>query len=168
MPKTLAFLLIGLFFGTGFGFLAAVSSGAQLPGDDHGGSDAAHDDTAGDAGDGVHAGMNHATLAEAGMPAPAITLTLSEDGPQSRNLHIGVTDFTFDPQGVNGPHVPGRGHAHVYVNGVKIARTYSPWFHLSALPTGESEIRVTLNANDHSQLATDGVPIEATTRLIIE
>lgn len=83
-------------------------------------------------------------------------------------LIIGVTNFAFAPEAVNSSHTPGQGHAHIYVNGVKIARTYASWFHLSALPKGEHEVRMTLNANDHSQLAINDQPVEATLMLVIE
>jgi len=162
MAKPLAFLGIGLFFGTGLGFLVAASSGAQLEGHDHDQGAAVHDHAVHDHG------TAHAVLTEAGTPAPVLTLTLHPDGVQSRNLHIGVENFTFDPEGVNGAAVPGRGHAHLYLNGVKVARAYGPWMQLDALPVGTHELRVTLNANDHTQLATDGVPIEATIAVVIE
>ena len=163
MPKTFVFLIIGLFFGTGFGFLITASSGAALKGHDHAAGGAAHDHAAHD-----HGNDAHVALTEAGTPVPALTLMLHPDGAQSRNLHIGVTNFTFAPEAVNGVHVPGQGHAHVYMDGVKLGRAYAPWYHLSALHSGAHEIRVTLNANDHSALAIDGQPVEATAKLVIE
>ncbi|KJS43021.1 MAG: hypothetical protein VR71_12220 [Roseovarius sp. BRH_c41] len=163
MAKPLAFLGIGLFFGTGLGFLVAATSSVQLGGHDHDHGAAVHDHSAHD-----HGGTAHATLTEVTDPAPAMTLTLHPDGAQSRNLHIGVENFTFDPEGVNGPAVPGRGHAHLYLNGVKIARAYGPWMQLDALLVGTHELRVTLNANDHTQLASNGVPIETTIAVVIE
>lgn len=163
MAKPIAFLGIGLFFGAGLGFLIAATSGVQLEGHDHDHGAGVHDHAVHDHGDGVHA-----ALTEAGLPAPVLTLTLHPDGAQTRNLHIGVEHFAFDPEGVNGPHVPGRGHAHLYLNGVKIARAYGPWMQLDALPVGTHELRVTLNANDHTQLAVGGVPIEATIAVVIE
>ncbi|SFN92623.1 hypothetical protein SAMN04487859_11197 [Roseovarius lutimaris] len=165
MPKPFAFLLIGLFFGVGFGFLLAATTGAELAGHDHAAPGAVHDHAAHD-----HSatGPDHGKLTDVTGPAPQISLALHPDGPQSRNLHIEITNFTFAPEAVNGPHVPGQGHAHIYLNGVKIARTYGPWFQLDALPSGRHDIRVTLNANDHSQLADHGTPIEATAELVIE
>ena len=162
MSKSVAFLLIGLFFGTGAGFLAgqALMPAPEAPA-------MVHDHTAHDHGAG-ETGMDHDQLVEATSPAPTLRLVLRPDGPQSRNLHIETTNFTFDPLGVNGPHQPGHGHAHVYVNGVKQPRAYSPWVQLDALPVGTHDIRVTLNANDHSQLAVDGAPIEAKTTIVIE
>ncbi|RKF14657.1 hypothetical protein D6850_07170 [Roseovarius spongiae] len=156
MPKRFVFLLIGLFFGAGFGFLLGASPGADRAGHDHG----AHDHGGGD-----H--MGHGALVEAGTPAPTLTLHVLPDGAQSRNLHLVTTDFTFAPERVNGPHVPGEGHAHVYVNGVKQPRVYAPYVHLDALARGTHDIRVTLNANDHRLLAVDGAPIMAETRITI-
>lgn len=162
MPKTFIFLIIGLFFGTGFGFLLAATTGAQLEGHKH--ESAVHDHDAHD----HSGGTEHGDLTEAQSPAPTVSITLHPDGAQSRNLHIAVENFTFDPEGVNGPHRPGHGHAHVYVDGVKITRAYGPWLQLSALPKGQHEVRVTLTSNDHMQLAVNGVPIEATTTMVIE
>lgn len=163
MPRSLALLLIGLLFGTGFGFLIGAAM-APGPASDAGPPmDAAHDHAAHD-----HDGGAHARLREFDGPAPDLTLRLHPDGDQSRNLHIGVSGFTFDPEGVNGAHVPGHGHAHVYVNGVKQPRAYGPWVQLHALPKGTHDIRVTLNANDHSQYAISGQPVEATATLRID
>jgi hypothetical protein len=130
--------------------------------------DAAHDHSAHDHGQGDMSGHDHSTLTEAVTPAPTLTLRVLPDSKQSRNLHIETTNFTFDPEGVNGPHKLGHGHAHVYINGIKQPRAYGPWMQLDALPVGTHEVRVTLNANDHSQLATNGQPIEATTTLVID
>ena len=163
MPKTFIFLIIGLFLGTGAGFLIGASTGAGMEDHDHGAM--VHDHSAHDHGDGTH---DHSALTEVEGPAPEISIVLHPDGRQSRNLEIRVENFEFDPVAVNGPHIPGRGHAHVYVNNVKIARAYAPWVHLSALPVGTHEVRVSLNANDHSQLAVEGEPIEAIETLVIE
>lgn len=159
MPRPLIFLLIGLFFGTGLGFLLAAGTGAGTPEP----TDSVHDHSAH-----AHDGPAHDQLTEAARPYPELTIRLHPDGTQSRNLEIGVTNFAFAPEAVNGPHVPGQGHAHVYVNGVKIARAYAPWVHLGALPKGRHVVHVTLNANDHTQLARDGAPIEARTEVTIE
>jgi len=172
MPKTFIFLIIGLFFGTGAGFLIAATTGAELEGHEHGSE--AHDHSAHDDHDAhddhatATATHDHSQLTEVEGPAPSIAIQLHADGQQSRNLEIRVANFEFDPATVNGDHVPGRGHAHVYVNGVKISRIYGPWFHLTALPVGTNEVRVTLNANDHSQLSVDGQPVEAVETLVIE
>ena len=172
MPKPFMFLIIGLFFGFGSGFLIAASTGSQLEGHDHdhsnpphhGGDTAAHGDGHGDS---AHA-MDHSKLTEVTGPIPELAITLHADGASSRNLKIDVTNFSFSPENVNEAHQPGEGHAHIYVDGVKLARAYSPWFQITGLSAGQHEVRVTLNANDHSQLAVEGEPLEAITTVTIE
>ena len=160
MSKPIVLLSIGLVFGAGLGFLLAsgMNHGAEM----HDGK--VHDHAAHDHGNAT----GHGKMIEAGTPTPTLAVSVHPDGPQSRNLHIAVSNFTFAPLAVNGPHVAGQGHAHIYVNGVKFARSYGPWMQLDALPKGTHEIRVTLNANDHAHLAVNGVPIEAVTEITIE
>jgi copper(I)-binding protein len=45
------------------------------------------------------------------------------------------------------------GDARLYVNGEKVARLYGPWFHIGSLPSGRTEVTVTLASNDHHGLA---------------
>ncbi len=160
MSKPLLLLSIGLLLGMGGGFLLASATYQAPPSSDA----SAHDHSAHDHGNSTE----HTRLTDVSGPVPTLILTLHPDGRQSRNLHIGVTNFTFAPGAVNGPHVPGQGHAHIYVNNIKIARAYGAWMQLAALPKGTHTIRVTLNANDHTALAIGGAPIEATTTVTIE
>lgn len=167
MANPVVLLAVGVLAGAGLGALVTatvVDHGAMSKA--HIGSDAAHDHSAHDHGDG-HSGHKHKTI-EAESPAPTLELVIHPDGPQSRNLELVTTNFTFDPARVNGDHLPGFGHAHIYVNNVKQPRAYSHWVQLPALPKGTHEIRVTLNANDHSYLAVDGAKVEATTTVTIE
>lgn len=146
-------LVIGLFFGAGLGFLFAAANEVTLSGHDHG----AH------AGHGDHAmgSHMHAPLDVSGEgPLPELALALSPDGPGAWNLHMMTQNFRFTPEAVNGPHQPGTGHAHIYVNGTKLARTYGPWFQLTGLRGGDM-VRVTLNANSHDELANGDTPIAA-------
>jgi hypothetical protein len=100
----------------------------------------------------------------AGPEAPAVDFKLLPDPVGGWNLHIQTTNFIFRPEQVNGANMPGAGHAHVYVNGRKLARIYGPWTHLAKLPPRPFVLRVTLNANDHSGLAVGGVPLVAERR----
>lgn len=167
MPNPIALLAVGIVAGAGLGALvtatvidrAAMSKTAMS-------GDIAHDHSAHDHGQG--GAMHDHKLVEAGIPAPTLAVRIHPDGPQSRNLEIITTNFTFDPEGVNGENQSGHGHAHIYVNGVKQPRAYAPWVQLNALPKGTHEIRVTLNANDHGHLAIDGIPIEATATVTID
>ena len=96
---------------------------------------------------------------------PAIKINLEKDIMSGWNLQVETKDFRFAPESVNensdGDTSTFEGHAHLYVDGKKIARLYSPWFHINGLPPGEHTVKVTLNSNDHGVYVVDGNPIEA-------
>lgn len=94
---------------------------------------------------------------------PSVSLTLHKDAMAGYNLEVTPKHFTFAPEHVNGAVVEGEGHAHVYINGTKYARLYGPWMYLSGdlFKKGENEVRVTLNANTHSDLMDGEDVIEA-------
>lgn len=146
MPKPFLMLIIGLFFGVGGGFVLGAANPPSAPGHDHAAADGHHDATL---------DISAETL------LPTVALDLQPDTGGDYNLQILTENFTFAPRAVDGPHSPGQGHAHIYINGVKLARTYSPWFHLTNLPDGAVEIRVTLNANSHQALAIGQEPVVA-------
>ena len=97
------------------------------------------------------------------LRVPQITLEATPDEIDGYNLSILVSNFTWAPFAVNQEPEPGKGHAHVLVNGHKIARLYGNWFHLpgSVLCEGKNEVTVTLNANDHGEWVHQGKHIEA-------
>ena len=163
MSRPLALLVIGLVFGSGAGFLFAAANGVTLDGHDHG-ADHGHLSDASSA-DETH---DHERLAAVALneTAPSLTIALHKDTDSGWNLNIQTTGFAFAPRRVGKDHREGEGHAHVYVNGAKIARVYGPWFHLGTLPQGEVEVRVTLNANDHRALSVDGAPVEIRTTIL--
>ena len=83
------------------------------------------------------------------------------------NIAINTDNWQWTPEQVNSANVAGAGHAHIYVDGVKINRVYGPYYHIQGLPPGDREIRVTLNANDHRELLVDGRPIAATAAITV-
>jgi len=170
MQKTALFSVICLFFGTGFGFLLAAVNEVTLSGHDHA-DPLAHGHGAAVGSVGLPIGPDDICMATNGHghglreiagqgPAPTLALELHPDTGNDMNLRILTTHFRFTPERVNGPHVHGEGHAHIYVDGVKIARSYGPWFQLTNLPSG-AVVHVTLNANSHEELAVDGKPVAA-------
>jgi hypothetical protein len=77
-------------------------------------------------------------------------------------LHLKTRKFRFTPQQADGKHRPGKGHAHLWVDGVKKTRIYGPWHYVGGLTPGRHEIRVTLNGNDHDDyVREDGGVVEA-------
>lgn len=83
------------------------------------------------------------------------------------NVRIDTTGFAFAPLSVNGDHVPGEGHAHIYVDGVKIGRVYGPWYFLGGLDPGEHEVLVTLTSNAHQPYVSGDGPVEATVVVVV-
>jgi hypothetical protein len=161
----LGLFAIGLVFGGGLGFVLAAGNGITFDGHDHGDPSA-------------HAGMDHGSadhemahdtpLEVSAVDAPEVTLLLTPDPMTGYNLQVRTRNFEFAPQDASLADVPGEGHAHVYVNGTKIARVYGEWMHIESLPEGEVTVEVTLNSNDHRPLAVAGHKISAQTRLIVQ
>ena len=147
---------IGLFFGGGVGFLLAAGYGITLDGHDHG----VHGTVKGPAGQHDHAHGEGLNLPDT-PDAPTVSAVLRPDPRSGWNLHVQTRNFAFAPERASTPNMPGEGHAHVYVNGEKVARLYGEWLHIESLPDGNVELRVTLNTNDHSAIAVEGVPVEA-------
>lgn len=104
------------------------------------------------------------------LPIPSIQMELTKDSKAGYNLSITTQNYTFTPEKVNAEPIPGEGHAHIYVDGIKIARLYGNAFHIptDTLSKGSHEVRVTLNANDHSDWVYDGEHIQATGTIIVE
>ena len=96
---------------------------------------------------------------------PSVSMNVDKDAKRGWNIHIEAQNFEFTPENVNADNQEGEGHAHLFVDGKKVARVYSPWFHLPALSEGTHTIRVELNANDHSTLALGDAPIEFVTTI---
>lgn len=93
-------------------------------------------------------------------PEPKIMIHAMKDSVGGWNLHLMTENFKFTPANSGAEHVPGEGHAHLYVNGKKVSRVYDEWFHIS-LVKGVNKIKVTLNTNDHQDLYYNGKPVEA-------
>ena len=102
------------------------------------------------------------------VPMPTVSHLVFPDTMDGYNVQILTENFKFTPAAINRDAVEGQGHAHIYVNGTKISRAYSNWFHLPAhiLQPGENIVTVTLNANDHSEWAVDNTQIASTVRVV--
>ncbi|MFW8634482.1 hypothetical protein [Cribrihabitans pelagius] len=157
MSRSLALFAIGLVFGGGAGFVTAAGNGVTFDGHDHG-SAALHG-----GGHAEMAGHAHEAVLDlpAGSDAPRVALKLLKDPMSGWNLQVTPENFRFAPQNASAADVPGEGHAHVYVNGGKIARLYAEWLHIPSLPAGGAEVTVSLNSNSHSPLTVEGEPVSA-------
>lgn len=99
-----------------------------------------------------------------GEPAPEIALA-AEQTETGWTITVQSYDFEFTPDLADGPHVPGTGHGHIYLNGLKLGRLYTASKNIGALPSGEHEIRVTLSTNDHRAYVADDTPVTASIRI---
>lgn len=99
---------------------------------------------------------------------PTVEIAIIEDAMIGYNVQIDVTDFTFAPQHASSEYVDGEGHAHLYIDGVKIGRVYGEWVYVGELNPGLHEIKVTLNGNDHSMLMADGLEIADAVVIAVE
>ncbi len=164
MIRSLSLFAIGLVFGGGAGFVLAAANGVTFDGHDH--ADPAHHG-------GSHAEAmthDHATAINlpAGPDAPGLEISLTPDPMAGWNLHVMPQNFRFAPENASQPDKPGEGHAHVYVNGQKLARLYGGWMHIPDLPKGETTVEVSLNANSHSTLTVDGKPVSASVTVKVD
>ncbi len=99
--------------------------------------------------------------------APEVQLTVRPDSEDGWNLQLAVTNYRFTPDSTGGAALPGAGHAHLELDGRKLARLYGPWFHLPAaqVPEGTHTLTVRLYADDHTAWAVSGKPVEGTAQL---
>ena len=132
-------------------------------------AEAAHSDNDGHShgGGNSHSGGSHGgaamshdeAIALDGDVSVALEADVDEDG--GVNVRILTENWIWSPENVNGAHIAGEGHAHIYADGVKLNRVYGPRYHIAGLAAGERELRVTLNANSHNELTVNGEPLEA-------
>lgn len=107
------------------------------------------------------ASMAHPQLeVPAGVAAPEVQLHAVKDPNGGWNLHLMTKNFVFAAEKAGKEEVMGEGHGHLYVNGKKIARVYSNWFHLN-LESGVNKVKVSLNTNLHKDYAVNGKIIQS-------
>ncbi|MFY1676358.1 MULTISPECIES: cupredoxin domain-containing protein [unclassified Streptomyces] len=99
--------------------------------------------------------------------APGVELTVRPDAVDGWTVTLDVTRFRFTPDSVGGAAVLGAGHAHLLVDGEKVARLYGRWHHLPErdVPPGARTLTARLVADDHTAWAVRGRPVEDSTPL---
>jgi hypothetical protein len=99
---------------------------------------------------------------EAKSPFPSVDIKIAKDISSGYNLQLITKNFKFTPEKIGTANVMSEGHAHIYINGKK-TRLYSEWYHIDdeKLTQPINQIRVTLNANDHSEYTVNSRPVEA-------
>lgn len=98
--------------------------------------------------------------------APTIEISITKDKMAGWNFKVITKNFTFTPDQVNKENILNTGHAHIFIDGVKLTRLYAPHFYLPDFSIGEHDIKVSLNANNHSAYFLKGKEIAATRTII--
>ena len=97
--------------------------------------------------------------------APKAVLEIKKDPTGGFNVHVVTTNFVWRPEMASMQHVPGEGHAHIYLDGRKIMRIYNEWFHLNtfqfATKAGEQLLSIEFVGNDHAPYTIQGFPVGA-------
>ncbi len=94
------------------------------------------------------------------LVVPTITCSVTQDQSGTWLLEIMTSNFTFTPHKVGSTDIKyNEGHAHLYINGEKINRIYGNYYNLDYLSPGTYEVKVTLNANNHGILTSEGKEI---------
>jgi hypothetical protein len=95
--------------------------------------------------------------------APQATLVIQKDPTGGFNVQVKTTNFLWRPEMASMQHVPGEGHAHVYLDGRKIMRIYNEWFHLNTYQfstrSGEQLLSIEFVGNDHAPYTIQGLPV---------
>lgn len=98
---------------------------------------------------------------------PGIWMEITKDPVDGYNIHFNTVNFHFAPEHVNTEPMMGEGNVNLYINGEKVARVYSEYFHVDLKDPGNYEIMATLNANDLSEYCYQGTPISARENLTV-
>lgn len=101
------------------------------------------------------------------LALPEVKAELLPDSKGGFNLHVTTANFRFTPELAGQAPRQGEGHAHIFVNGAKVARLYGNWAYLGAelFHSGENLVEVSLNANDHAEWVKSGVHIGASAKV---
>lgn len=97
----------------------------------------------------------------------SLGLVVEVDPKSGWNAFATVDGMTLSAENVNGDHVPGEGHLHIYANGQKLGRLYGPATHIGALPDGDVELSVVAYTNDHKPYVIDGEPVAAAVTMTV-
>lgn len=103
-----------------------------------------------------------------GAPVPTIAVTTEPLTGGRYRLHLEARHFVFTDVCLNHATSSLEGHAHVHVNGQKVASAFTPWVELGPLPPGVHQIDVVLRGQDHRPLASQEGLIRAEVTITVK
>jgi copper(I)-binding protein len=93
-------------------------------------------------------------------PTPELELTwTTAPTANGAEIKLNTQNFTFINVEDGTAHTSNQGHAHVYLNGLKLGRLYSDTYEIGALSVGIYTLSVALNSNDHRPYINDSGPV---------
>lgn len=104
--------------------------------------------------------------ANAADPTVAMELKPRDNGTWRLTIH--TTGFTFTSICVTDAEAVPVGHAHVIVNGAKVASAFEPFMDIGPLPPGQHDVTVVLRGRDHRALLGKNGLIKADTTITVE
>ncbi|MEM9199355.1 MAG: copper chaperone PCu(A)C [Pseudomonadota bacterium] len=111
-------------------------------------------------------GLDHDGLCIVGDSVERIALFLDVSPKGDAWQFTAMTQgFVYSDTFVGGPHFPGLGHGHLFLDGLRLGQLFAPEGEIGALPPGTSRLRVTLSRNDHSLYTIGDRPVSATLRI---
>lgn len=116
----------------------------------------------------MHRAMAAMEDAPSSGSAPVLDMSLEPAADGATLVRLTVENFIFAPDSESPEHVPGQGHGHLYLDGVKLQRMYGAEALIGALPAGAYEVRVDLNSNLHVPYQNADGPVSAVAMLVVE
>ncbi|GFE66728.1 DUF305 domain-containing protein [Litoreibacter roseus] len=99
------------------------------------------------------------------QPEPQIDVHLTKADGKTWDLHIDARHFTFSAVCTTDAESGSIGHAHIYIEGKKVAAAYAPVVSLGDLPAGQHVLRIVLQAQDHRTIVGVNGPITKEIRI---
>ncbi len=99
---------------------------------------------------------------------PEVGLELDGNATDGYRVRVTATNFVFAPEHINSAHIFGEGHAHLHLDGERIATVFGEWYDLPTLEPGTYELSATLQTNLHASYTHHGVPIGAAIEWVVE
>jgi hypothetical protein len=112
-----------------------------------------------------HSHSNHSQLIELPITEriPSIDIRSEKDNSNGYNIKLEVNNYKLESPN-NNNHLSDvvKGHAHLYINDMKVMRIYNNSFHVpdSALLLSTNKLEVTLNNHEHQTWSVNGKPIK--------
>ncbi|NSX56078.1 copper chaperone PCu(A)C [Parasulfitobacter algicola] len=101
--------------------------------------------------------MNHSAANGVQVPNTPTVAIFAPEGmtADGGELLVETDNFVFRQAAEMVPHVDNEGHAHVYLNGLKLGRLYGSTMQIGPLRPGQYTLLVSLNTNDHRPYVDD-------------